>query len=63
MKNRAAIFASVVLLLSAGFWIVRAAASSGARSPLARVETKGKSSMEDQVLAKEREGLDALEGR
>jgi hypothetical protein len=60
VKNRDAILASIVILLSAGFWIVRAAASSGAHSPLVKAEPKDKSSMEDQVVAKEREGLDAL---
>jgi hypothetical protein len=60
VKNRSAILVSVAILLFSGFWIVRAAASSGAHAPLVKVETKDKISMEDQIVAKEREGLDAL---
>ena len=60
MKNRTAVLVSVAILFFSGFWIVRAAASSGADLPIGNVETRVKISIEDQIVAKEREGLDAL---
>jgi hypothetical protein len=60
MKNSSTILAALLIVVSAGVWKTRVNTPTSANAPLGPAETKVRFSMEDQIVAKEREGLDAL---